>query len=115
MTGDMQRQRLSFMLKIGDRVFPRAFAGDRFSPLFDGDAEGATAAAHMSGWLNGQPAAMASRTASSARPYVREGALALRDGDNDVRQVLVRIAWPLAPRITIQPRLHVTGIADARQ
>ncbi len=58
---------------------------------------------------------MASRTASSVRPQVREGALALSDADNDIRQVLFRIAWPLAPRITIQSRLHVTGLAYARQ
>lgn len=100
MTGDMLPQRLSLMLKIGDVDFLRAFAVGRSSRLFDGDAKGVTAAARLSDWLNGRPAAMASRFASSAHPHVREGALALREAGNVIRQVLVRIAWPQAPFIT---------------
>ena len=115
MAGDMLPQRLSFRLKIGDRDFLRAFAGARFSRLFDVDAEGMAAVARMSLWLNGRPAAMASRTAASAYPHVQEAGRALRGTGNDIRQVLESIAQLQAPRITPQPRRHVTGIASARQ
>jgi hypothetical protein len=117
MAGDMLPQRLSFRLTIGDRDFLRAFAGARFSRLFDVDvdAEGMAAAARMSGWLNGRPAAKASRTAASAYPHVQEAGRALRGTGNDIRQVLESIAQLQAPRITPQPRRHVTGIASARQ
>jgi len=115
MAGDMPPQRLSFRLKIGDRDFLRAFASGRFSRLFDVDAEGMAAVARMSGWLNGRPAAMASRTAASAQPHVQEAGRALRGTGNDIRQVLESIAQLQAPRITPQRRHHVTGIASARQ
>ena len=50
MTGDTPPQRLSFMRKIDDVDFLRAFAGGRSSPLFVGEAKGVTAAARMSDW-----------------------------------------------------------------
>jgi hypothetical protein len=96
----MLPQRRCAVLKSDDADFLRAFAVGRSSRLFDGDAKGVTAAARLSDWLNGRPAAMASRFASSAHPHVREGALALREAGNVIRQVMVRIAWPQAPCIT---------------